>query len=162
MFLVLIYCGFFALTVFSASSQMAKTAVSVTPYVTPTPVELNADKLWNLVNEHRQKLGLKPFIKDQRLCDIAKKRVLEVPKDEADGIPHEGFIKNYHQGPYSLSENVNVHYTTEEDSLNGWIHSPPHRKALEGSWIYSCIATNNDIAVEIFSSFDAGINHNAP
>lgn len=120
-------------------------------------IKLDSNKLWSLVNEHRIKLGLKPFIKDQRLCEIANIRSIDIQKDYS----HDQFIPRLPKDSLNqiYSENI-VSAINEDLALKGWLVSTPHRKAIDGNWTYSCIATNGSFAVQIFSSFD-NTNHNA-
>jgi uncharacterized protein YkwD len=125
--------------------------LSETNFKTPEPkvIELNADKLWTIINDWRASEGLKPFTKDPRLCDIATDRL----KDGLDY--HRGFLTRYRDYPYVLSENEGLD-TSEESMLDGpegWLKSPPHAKALRSDWVYSCVATKGNFAVQIFSNF---------
>lgn len=115
---------------------------------TPTPADLDADKLLNLINEYRSTNGLKPFIKDERLCAIAKDRVENFPHLDN----HEGLYKKYSSLPYVISENL-VESPTEGGALAGWISSPPHKKAMLSPAKYTCVYCKGDYCSEIFSSF---------
>jgi uncharacterized protein YkwD len=118
--------------------------------VTPTKqAELNADKLWSLIQEWRESEGLQPYIKDQRLCEIAKDRA----DDNIDY--HKGFMEKYDtpEYPFVMQENSVWGYSSEEYSLNGWLNSPPHRETLEKPYTHSCVATYKNNAIQIFSNF---------
>ncbi len=127
------------------------------PTVTETPfVPLSSDRLWTLINEYRVEKGLSPFIKDQRLCKISDSRVVDILEDYS----HDKlYSDDKYTRDYAYSENIDISWT-EEESVRDWSDSPSHRKALEGSWIYSCISTKQKSTVQIFSSFDS-YNHNA-
>lgn len=129
-----------------------------TPFYSPTPSKLDAVKLWKIVNDYRLSKNLQPFTKNDELCRIAIERAPEIVK-EID-TPHKGFHERYDSYPYKMGENA-TGAIGEKDALNRWLNSPPHKSALDGSWLYSCIACDKDIAcVQIFSSFD-DVNHNA-
>lgn len=107
---------------------------------------LEADELTRVVNEWRVSQGYSAYIEDERLCDIAKDRV----DDGEDN--HAGFIEKYYSYPYQLGENMMFRATDERKTLQAWLNSPPHRKALEMSFAYACIAVQGDTAVQIFSN----------
>lgn len=124
-------------------------------------VDIDEDKLWDDVQNWRVSNNLTKFTTDDRLCDIADLRATELSaKGTIDN--HVGFVEKYKNNEYVLSENLSQTTNTnaEESILNGWLSSTSHRNALSGDWIYSCIKTEGNIAVQIFSSFD-NINHNA-
>jgi len=125
------------------------------PFV-PTPTDhpyLSAEKLTALVNDWRVSQGLQPYIKDERLCVIAKDRI------KAGDDNHAGFIaklkSNYYQLPPGsiVSENSDWGFTTEDAALRAWLHSPGHLANLKKPYIYSCLATDKYNALQIFSSF---------
>ncbi len=127
--------------------------IEITPIPSPTPIILNGNRLFELINNWRvNKERLKPYIKDERLCEIANDR----SKVELDY--HKGLYEKYSNYPYVIQENVNVGYTTEEDSLNGWLNSPPHRATLEKPYLYSCVVCNKT-CVQIFSLFSRDKNN---
>lgn len=119
---------------------------------TPTPFSgLDSDKLWSLVQNWRIKNNLQPYTKDQRLCDIANKRLAEIPNDWS----HNGFYKyiyNYPKNTY-FGENLARGYTVEDTTLQDWLFSPEHRKNLNYNFRYSCIETQGTYAVQEFANF---------
>ncbi len=161
---VILFCVFILFLIFGGqiSGQQEQKIVLAIPTLLPsaTPIpDLNTDKISHLIDEYRKGLNLKSFIEDQRLCDIAEDRVLETYKlgylDD-----HKGFKERYHKGPYGLAENVTGPVNDDVTAFESWRNSDPHRKAMEGSWTHSCLATKGRFAVQIFSSFDR-YNHNA-
>lgn len=143
----------FFLSVYSVGSFIGSNyAYKPTPVtaVTPTkPVELKADKLWSLIQDWRESQGLQPYIEDQRLCKIAEDRV-----DDKD-YSHEQFMVKYDTSeyPYAMQENLVWNAMQESDALEWWLNSPPHRATLEKPYTHSCLATDKNYAVQIFSSF---------
>lgn len=116
------------------------------------PISLNENKLWSLIQDWRTKSNLKPYIKDQRLCDIAKERATELYKlGYLDN--HEGFLSRYSSYPFVLSENASAFHPNEISALNGWINSPTHLKNLQKLYLYSCLKCKDTFCVQIFSSF---------
>lgn len=125
--------------------------------VSPTPRELYAEKLWEIVNDYRLSKNLQSFEKNSELCDIADLRSKEAVFDKSD---HEGFIRKYKNYPHKISENLILYPTSEEEVFLSWISSPAHKTAIEGSWKYSCISCDGSSACsQIFSSFD-NVDHN--
>lgn len=122
--------------------------------VSPSPspkIELDSEKLWNLVNEYRLSKNLPAFIKHQDLCKIAQERAPEIKNEIND--PHSGFLTRYKNYPYRISENGETSAIDEQDALGGWIKSAPHHQALLADWQYSCIACSDHHCVQIFSNF---------
>lgn len=118
---------------------------------TPTPYLLSEDKLWTLINNYRESKSLKPFIKDQKLCDIAEFRVVQLKTKEGDYFNHDGFHELLDGNKIKYAENITGGYS-EENALDRWLNSPPHKEAIEAEWKYSCVATGNNYAVQIFSN----------
>lgn len=116
---------------------------------------LDAEKLWSEVNNWRKESGLSEYQKSGGLCAIAEKRVVEVQSV----YEHNKFEADYAEYPSRISENLNkrnILLASEKEVLQGWIDSLPHKKALEKPYIYSCIATKDNFAVQIFSSCENG------
>jgi len=127
---------------FSTSKPDAQTVPTVRP--------LDAEVLWEAIQSWRQSEGLPKYQKDEGLCRIATNRV-------SDGIDnHKGLYEKY--GDYSsvIQENSNDGYHSEKDSLNGWLNSQAHHETLKKRYLYSCVATSGDFAVQIFSNCENG------
>ena len=136
------------------ANQLEKQAVKSisipTPFVYPTfpePEEVDENKLWSLIQDWRVRNNQKPYIKDQRLCEIAKDRA-DDPLDY-----HKGFLEKYSNYPYKIQEIDIYNAESPIESLQGWLNSPPHRKALEYNWQYSCVACIKQTCSQIFSNF---------
>lgn len=123
------------------------------PNPTPIPLELNADTIFNLVNEWRVSQKLAPFKKKDGLCDAAKVRIYEIEKDWS----HEGFeysrIKRFSgYASTEFGENLADFITgTENDVLNGWLNSSEHLKNLKDSFIYTCVISDGGHVVELLA-----------
>lgn len=128
---------------------------SSTPKPSPTPLPLspgnsNSEQLFQMVNDHRAKLGLKTFEKDERLCKIARDRAPQINTELASGALHQGFkALNL---PYWATENIAA-YQTIEDNLKFWLSDYIHKKAIEGDSKYSCLACEGSSCSQIFTSF---------
>lgn len=117
------------------------------PVTAKEPVVLSSDKLWSLVQEWRHSEGLLPYTKDQRLCNIARDRI------KAGDDDHGGFYAQFSSSPYELSENSVWHTTDEAGALKSWLKSPRHHEALLRPYKYSCLVTDGNNALQIFSNF---------
>lgn len=118
---------------------------------------LNSAEILNKINIHRNKIGRESLVVDDRLCTIAYRRVQEIKKD----FSHDKFEIDNKESVYTLTENI-AKLAGEYDSdstVKGWLNSPPHRHTIESSWKYTCVATSDNYAVQVFSSFD-NIDHN--
>jgi len=115
-------------------------------YIDKQPPPLDKNELWSLIQKWRISQGLLEYTEDNGLCEIAKDRVDDEILDY-----HKGFIDKYSNYRYAVKENL-AYAFSEQEVLNGWLNSPPHRKALESSFKYSCIEVAGYYAVHIFSN----------
>ncbi len=115
-----------------------------------TPGSPNAEKLFQMINDYRSKLGKPSFEKDERLCKIAESRAPQVDGELASGALHKGF-KDLNL-PYWATENIAA-YATIEDDFKFWLSDYIHKAAIESDHKYSCVACIGASCSEIFSSF---------
>lgn len=116
-----------------------------------TPIFLNSDKEWALIQNWRKSQNLKEYIKDERLCNIANERAIETNSmGQTDN--HAGLINRYSDSTYRISENV-TGSTSEEGVLNNWLSSTAHTNALKSNYNYSCVKCSGIWCVQIFSNF---------
>lgn len=116
----------------------------------PTPLIFSEEKLWSLVNEWKINQGSNPYIKDQRLCNLANVRLEEIRLKNN----HDGFWNHTNDFPHKeLAENLSSDYIFEDKALIGWLNSPPHRKTLEHDYKYSCLKCLGDRCVQLFANF---------
>lgn len=136
---------YYSITLFSVPK-------SETTYNVAQPVVsgLDSEKLWDIIQRWRVKNNLKAYIKNENICKIASKRAVELKTDYS----HDKFQQIEY--PSTLSENANYNSQSEQSTLTSWLSSPPHRKALESNYTYSCVATNGIYAVQIFSNCEYG------
>lgn len=121
----------------------------------PKEIRLNETLLWNVIQTWRKKSGYKEYIKNDSLCRIAEERVKYLKDKGFSGFNHEGFHKYYDNYQSLLSENM-TGGINEQDALERWLSSTPHRNALERNYKYSCVAAEMDYAVQIFSNCENG------
>lgn len=119
-----------------------------------TTVELSNDsvveKIFIMINEHRQSLGLPAFEKEERLCQLAISRGPELAGEVASGIFHKGlYDRNL---PYWITENM-AYYGNAEQDMNFWLHSAIHKSAIEGEYKYSCGYCQGNACIELFTNF---------
>lgn len=115
------------------------------------PASLNSESIFEMINSHRASIDLPPFQKDERLCALAQERGPE--------LYDEIFVtRNIHGGfyernlPYWITENMK-HGDSESTVFNWWMSSSIHRKAIEGSFTYSCGECYGNSCVQLFTSY---------
>lgn len=120
--------------------------------VTPYPEKsLDAQKVFELINQHRQKIGLPIFQKDENLCQIAQSREPELYNEIfVTGNMHSGLYNR--NLPFWVTENLK-YGGTEEQTINWWLGSPIHRSAIEGNYTYSCGACFGATCVQLFTNY---------
>ncbi len=98
-------------------------------------VPLNADKILELVNAERAKVGAAPLVSDPRLVATAQSRVDDmIARDyysHNDPITGESLVKIKPTNPQCIvaSENINAAITNEE-AVAEWLSSKPHHDAM--------------------------------
>ena len=108
-----------------------------------------ADEILDLINEHRDSLGLSIIFRDQQYAsayavDHCKYMI------GMNQINHDNFsvrsaaLKD--NGAQTVAENVAFGYDSAEDVVRAWLNSPSHRRIIEGSYSHSgfgVISNNN-------------------
>lgn len=130
--------------------------IAVTPVNTPQNTQakgLNADVIFNLVNQHRNSIGLPALQKDSRVCAIAEQRAPQVYNEIF--ITHN-LDAGLHamQIPYWITEDI-INDDTEQDAVDWWLGDPTHRQVIEGNYSYSCVACSGNNCVQVFTNFVA-------
>lgn len=125
--------------------------LNVPSYEPITTGGLNSDTLLQLINQHREGLGLPALIKDEQLCKVADYRKPQL-YDEifTSGNIHKGFYDL--NLPYYITENM-AHYGSEQAILNWWLGSPIHSAAIEGNSKYSCGACSGNSCAQLFTNY---------
>ncbi len=114
---------------------------------------LDEDVLWSVVNEWRSNQGLKKYIKNDLLCDIANERLKTIEEDFSHDKWKETFERFSKNRLSYGGENLANVSDGEESTLNSWLQSPSHYKNLRYDFKYSCIETDGTYAVQIFGNF---------
>lgn len=121
-----------------------------TPTITMAPyIPDDADDLFQTVNEWRIKEGYQPHKKSEFACNVAETRLSETKINWS----HDGFRYDRFCESCTISENLAKGFIFADRTLNGWLSSPPHRKALEADYTHSCIKCDSGYCVQIFSYF---------
>lgn len=95
---------------------------------------LNADKILELVNAERAKVGVAPLVSDQRLVASAQTKADDMATNNYYGHinPTTG-VNGYEFIPRGIciykSENINAAITSQE-AVNEWLASQPHHDAM--------------------------------
>lgn len=115
------------------------------------PVSLDAEKIMRMIQDHRASLGLPAYETDEQLCRLAADRGPEL-YDEIfkTGDIHGGLYRR--NIPFWITENMK--YGESEASVFAWwLSSPIHRKAIEGSFRYSCGVCWGNSCAQLFTSY---------
>lgn len=118
------------------------------------PYVLNENILWDNVLAWRLNQGLSVYVKDPKLCEYARSRVLEVSRDWS----HDGFLGDedwMHKftGYSNMGENLAKGYNTEDEVLKGWLFSPTHKENLLESYTHSCIVCKDGFCAQEFGHY---------
>lgn len=117
--------------------------------------ELDAAKLFVLINEYRTQNNLSSFQEDERICSVAAERAPELYNEIlGDSWMHKGFYDR--NLPYWATENI-IYEFSEEKALNWWKNSSIHNKALLGDYQYSCVRCQGNTCSQIFTNFQEKI-----
>lgn len=128
-----------------------KTPVTpLTVQTEPVAVNLDSDKIFDLINQYRATLGLTPFERENSICELAQVRSIELASELANGSIHSGLYNR--NLPYWIWENAKVG-SSEEETVSWWIGSPIHRESILGDYKFSCIKCTGSNCTQLFTSF---------
>lgn len=99
----------------------------------PTP-----ERLLELTNEERVKVGVKPLVIDERLNQSAQNKANELEQSKVfshtneQGVRGAQYAMNAMPECIWVSENItdNIHTNNSESAINAWMVSESHREAL--------------------------------
>lgn len=117
-----------------------KTGKSVTLNITVNSTESNKDeyinKVFELVNEEREKEGLDPLILDDTLCKAADVRAKEVGKyyshERPNGTKCFTVLGEYDVSYSYAGENIAQGQSDGEGVMDSWMHSKLHKANILG------------------------------
>jgi uncharacterized protein YkwD len=132
---------------------------SSTPVIQPSDSSdhpLNAEIIFNKVNQLRIEASLPEFEKEPRACELAESRAPQLYNEiVVTGRMHVGL---FNRGlPYWVTENI-IYIRNEQQAINWWLHSPIHHRQMYGNYKYSCVACLGNSCVQIFTDFIPKVN----
>lgn len=141
----------------SAGQTDGQTAPQVLPTMTPLndeyaapDVTLDSDKIFELINQYRASIGLAPFEKDEKVCELAQTRSTEIAGELTNGTLHSGLYgRNL---PYWIFENAKVG-SNEEGTVAWWLSSPIHHESIAGDYKFSCVKCTGSNCSQLFTNF---------
>src|SRR6478609_5856903 len=137
--------AFLLLTNISACAQTKDLNTRITNYNKVNLATLNVDIL-TLINQHRTAMGLNEL----QMLDVAGTEAQQHSLDMEKGTTpfgHEGFenrvadIRNVTGFISGAAENVAYGNLTAAQVVDGWLHSPGHKKNIEGNYNFTGIGT---------------------
>ncbi len=123
---------------FTACAQTGETQNSVAAYNRIDLSNMN-ERILQLVNQHRNSIGKG----DLKMIDAASAQALQHSKDMMTGrtsFGHDGFDDRANAVKKSIgfingaAENVAYGQMSAEEVVDGWLHSPGHKRNIEGDY----------------------------
>ena len=123
---------------FTACAQMKDLHNRLTAYNRIDLTNID-ERILQLVNEHRKSIGKSEL----KMIDVASAQAAQHSRDMMNGrtpFGHEEFekrvdaVKNNVGFINAAGENVAYGQLTADEVVNGWLHSPGHRKNIEGDY----------------------------
>ena len=90
-------------------------------------------EVFDLTNAERVKQGLKPFVWNDRLADVARAHSTDMANrnffahENPDGLSPFDRMRNAGISYRYAAENIGKGYNTPKDAVDGWMNSPGHR-----------------------------------
>jgi uncharacterized protein YkwD len=140
-----ILLAFLLLTHFTSCAQAKDLHTRLTNYNKINLATLNVDIL-KLINQHRSSIGLG----DLQMLDIVNTEAQQHSVDMVKGrtpFGHDGFedrvadIRKVTGFIRGAAENVAYGQLTAAEVVDGWLHSPGHKKNIEGDYNFTGIGT---------------------
>jgi uncharacterized protein YkwD len=101
------------------------------------------------INQHRRSIGLSDLVMLEQASQKATEHSIDMAK-RITGFGHDGFetrVKYISQKTGAVSaaaENVAYGQMSAREVVDGWLHSPGHRKNIEGNYTYTGIGLARD------------------
>ncbi|MCU0612040.1 MAG: CAP domain-containing protein [Candidatus Eisenbacteria bacterium] len=111
------------------------------PALVPAAYPVLEQETFNRINAYRSARGLRPLAWDETVASQCRAHCARMARADRY-LAHEGFAERAScirrvTAFLRVSENVGSNYGYDdpvEAALQGWIESPPHRDAVEGSY----------------------------
>lgn len=113
---------------------------------------LDSNLILSMINTHRTAIGKPAFQQEGALCSLAQTRSIELQGELFEGIGylHSGLYNR--NLPYWITENAK-YGSNEAGTVQWWLNSPIHRRAIEGDYTYSCGACSGTKCAQLFTSY---------
>jgi len=137
--------GFILLTHLSACAQAKDLNTRLTNYNKTNISTLNADIL-TLINQHRKEIGLSELQPLDIATSEAQNHSIDMVKGKTP-FGHDGFedriadIRKATGFIRGAAENVAYGQLTASQVVDGWLHSPGHKKNIEGDYNFTGVGT---------------------
>ena len=103
--------------------------------------EQMASRILELVNDHRNSIGLTPLQMDNMYAAAFAvdhtNHMIAVEKLSHDNFGYRSNAIKYHDDAEDVGENVAYGYDTAETVVNAWLNSPGHKANMEGDYTHS-------------------------
>lgn len=150
-----------AVSVVLGNNQAQTAPESAKTSVVQPIVPLNADTLFNMVNDERVKAGVKPLVRDTRLDASAKAKCEDMlvnnywSHTSPSGVEPWYWIQEQHISYKKAAENLAYGFNSDNDTVIGWMNSPGHRENILNvlytkSGMATCNNSSRALAVQHF------------
>ena len=99
-----------------------------------------SNEILTLINRHRAQLDLAPVMLDKQLVTAYAVMHTEYMIANSD-LSHDNYAQRsqalIQNGASRVGENVAKGYLTAEAVVNAWLHSPAHKRVIEGDYTHS-------------------------
>ncbi len=123
---------------FTACAQVKDLHNRITAYNRIDMATMN-QQILQLINQHRKSIGKS----DLQMIDVASSQAIQHSRDMMNGATpfgHEGFEQRVDVVKKSIgfinaaAENVAYGQMSADEVVDGWLHSPGHKKNIEGDY----------------------------
>lgn len=113
------------------------------------------DEIYRLVNQHRVSKGLKPLKMNDAITKEASKHSRNMASGKV-GFGHDGFqgrsdrLMNGIANANASGENVEMAQGSAKHIVDNWLHSPVHKKNIEGNFTLTGIGMSQNSAGQVY------------
>ncbi len=106
-----------------------------------------ANEILTIINEHRDGLHLDPIVMDKKMATAYAVLHTQYMMDQ-DELSHDNYALRsqalIENGAAKVGENVALGYLTAAQVVNAWLHSPSHKRVIEGNYTHSGFGVMQD------------------